>query len=944
MNPSVNETLLLIAWLLALFELIIALYTLLLNVRHPANRHLCALMLLFAFNNFGIGLMLGAQDVIQATWPTYLLAASTPAVQPGIVLVSVVLLAPDWLRGRWRWVFWPVYGLALLPLALTALDAVLGTQLWFTGLEASTYAGGFAPLPEFTGGSLSQILRVVEFSVMGLVAIVPALFITLTRKQRKPVIRRLAAILLITQIVALIVQFGLRNLVGEVVASLITTTAFVTAYSFAAFRQMVSEQRLQRGRLQPRLTALNLAVAVPLLVALVAFTAQRAGELIEQDASERLQSTGRALASNVSVWLDLNLQSLTQLNSLPEIISMNTEEQKPVLEAMANAHPHMYLVSTTDLNGMNVARNDDVENKDYSDRPWFQGARDGALTFQSLIGRTSGEPALVASMPILDDSGNIIGVGMFASDLTDIANEVMVSQVGESGFAYVVDANNLVIAHPDPAFSSELRDLSDTLPIAALRNESPGLVNFSEDGLRWQAHVEPMEYGWGVVVQQPVAELLSGLDQLRRIGGIVVLLGAMILSGMTWLTTRQAFRPIDSLNETVEAISAGDLTHVAPIESEDELGTLARAFNNMTQQLRDLIAGLEERVEERTRHLERRSEYLEASAQVARETTSVLDQHQLLERVASLISERFGFYHTGIFLVDESNEWAVLQAASSTGGKRMLARGHRLKVGEVGIVGFVADSEEPRVSLDVGEDAAFFDNPDLPETRSEMALPLRARGEVLGVLDVQSTEEAAFSDEDVEVLQTLADQVGVAISNARLYQQAQESAEAQRRAYGEISRAAWQQIFGTRGAWGYRCDDQGIKAVGGIKTEDSGTRLPELTLNLQARGQAIGMIQAHKPADAGDWTDEEIELLETLNEQLGLALEGARLFQETHRRAAREELIGQVTSRIRASLDLETMLGTAADEIRQALGLEDLVIKLASPTKDGGSSKERAPS
>ncbi len=178
--------------------------------------------------------------------------------------------------------------------------------------------------------------------------------------------------------------------------------------------------------------------------------------------------------------------------------------------------------------------------------------------------------------------------------------------------------------------------------------------------------------------------------------------------------------------------------------------------------------------------------------------------------LSTLISERFGFYHTGIFLLDPAREWAILQAASSKGGQRMLARGHRLRVGEVGIVGYATAYNLPRIALDVGEDAVYFDNPDLPETRSEIALPLRARGEVIGALDVQSREPDAFSDEDVTALQTLADQVAVAISNARLFQQAQESLEAQRRAYGELSHQAWRDLLRGRPNLGFLRNRQGI--------------------------------------------------------------------------------------------------------------------------------------
>ena len=354
-------------------------------------------------------------------------------------------------------------------------------------------------------------------------------------------------------------------------------------------------------------------------------------------------------------------------------------------------------------------------------------------------------------------------------------------------------------------------------------------------------------------------------------------------------------------------------------------------------------------LEERTHDLARRTRYLEATAEVARDAASVLDQRTLLSRIVTLVSTRFGFYHTGIFLLDNSGEWAVLQAASSEGGQHMLARGHRLRVGVQGIVGYVTGRGEPRIALDVGADAVFFDNPDLPNTRSEMALPLRARGEIIGALDVQSTEPEAFGAEDVAVLQTLADQMALAISNAGLFEQAQESLEVERRAYGELGREAWKELLRAQPELGFLSDERGIYPAGelrgpqveiALRTEET-TRGEDngraLAVPIKVRGQVIGVIDAHRPEDAGEWTTEDVTLLETLVEQLGVALDSARLYQDSQRRATRERLIGEVTSRVRASLDLETVLKTATDEIYQALGLDEIAIRLATDEADDRS-------
>jgi GAF domain-containing protein len=348
------------------------------------------------------------------------------------------------------------------------------------------------------------------------------------------------------------------------------------------------------------------------------------------------------------------------------------------------------------------------------------------------------------------------------------------------------------------------------------------------------------------------------------------------------------------------------------------------------RELQAIRESLEQRVAERTQALERRARYLEAAATVAQDAEAILEPQRLLSRVAGLISHQFGFYHAGIFLLDEMGRYAVLRATSSEGGQRMLEREHRLPVGGESIVGYVTARGVYRIALDVGEDATYFQNPDLPETRSEIALPLRARGEVIGALDVQSTEPEAFGAEDVAVLQIMADQVAMSISNARLFEQVQQSLEAERRAYGEVGRQAWTELLRARSVQGYRYDEGSVTPLSGddVVTDGAVTDgavasadgLPELVLPVRAHETTIGRITVHKPADAGDWTADEAAALETLAEQLGIALEGAQLYQETQRRAARERVIREVSDQIQQATSMESLMRVTTEELNRAMG------------------------
>ncbi|RME39788.1 MAG: GAF domain-containing protein, partial [Thermoflexia bacterium] len=316
--------------------------------------------------------------------------------------------------------------------------------------------------------------------------------------------------------------------------------------------------------------------------------------------------------------------------------------------------------------------------------------------------------------------------------------------------------------------------------------------------------------------------------------------------------------------------TVGGLTYLNMRSLQETLGRLRAATRELAEQRRTL----ERRVAERTADLARRTAQLEAAATVARRAAEIRDLEALLNETVRLISERFGFYHAGIFLIDEAGKYAVLRAASSEGGRRMLARGHRLAVGEVGIVGYVAGTGSPRIALDVGEDAVFFSNPDLPHTRSEMALPLKVGERVIGVLDVQSVEPMAFTGEDVAVLQTMADQIALAIENARLLEEAQDRLREIAALTGHAIRAGWERMVSERPTWGYIYDGVEVRPREQATLPEDAS--PGLTIPLQlATGETIGRVALAFPDRPP--TEEDMALAQAVAQQAALALESARL-------------------------------------------------------------------
>jgi GAF domain-containing protein len=305
-----------------------------------------------------------------------------------------------------------------------------------------------------------------------------------------------------------------------------------------------------------------------------------------------------------------------------------------------------------------------------------------------------------------------------------------------------------------------------------------------------------------------------------------------------------------------------------------------------------------------------------------------------------LIGNRFGYYHVGIVLFDARGEYAMLRATNSNGGAQMLARGHKLRVGTEGIVGTVTGSGEARIALDVGEDAAYFDNPDLPQTRSEMALPLIAGGEILGALDIQSVKADAFSQDDVPILQVLADQLATAVQNARMLRDTQEALITARKATGEVSKRGWHTLLQDSEMYGYISQTHGelvqikdsldektksdLKISGPIFSEDRRT----VTLPIVVRGQTTAMMRLAKPSHIEPWTSDEITDIELLATQISNALESARLFSDAQRRAAQEEAIGEVTAKISATSSIDAILRSTVQELGHRFGDTELVLEL----------------
>jgi GAF domain-containing protein len=414
-----------------------------------------------------------------------------------------------------------------------------------------------------------------------------------------------------------------------------------------------------------------------------------------------------------------------------------------------------------------------------------------------------------------------------------------------------------------------------------------------------------------------------------------------------------------AISSMVEAIQSAQENELAQIQANQEL-----------KALRD---SLELRVADRTHDLERRTVQLQAATEVGRAATSILDSEQLMWQTAELIADRFALYHIGIFRLDASREWAHYRAGAGEASHQLADQGFRLQVGGDSIVGSCTAHSQVRITQDRIAESASIVHPLLPETRSEAALPLIARGEVIGALSVQSDRPESFDPDTVATLQTITDQVAVALDNVRLFAESQDALEAIRRAYGELTREAWTEVLRTRGDWGFSYVHQEVGPAEGdwqpemlralkIGQSVTGGSNGEHTLSipLMVRQEVVGVLSFCKESNGSassnvggpgqqssvskGWTSQEKRLLERFVQQMGLALESAQFYEETQRRAVREQVAREVSARMRETLDVETVLKTTVQQVRQALDLPEVVIRLQPSQLEDSDQRQTAPS
>ena len=618
---------------------------------------------------------------------------------------------------------------------------------------------------------------------------------------------------------------------------------------------------------------------------------------------------------------------------------------------------------------------------DITGRPWYVNALNAkgeavwAVPFQNAA---LNGLVITNSKSVYNKRGEFLGVAGIDIKLVTIIDQVSRLSIGKTGYGFLIDANGRAIAMPSKGVqdfnlteeeiqNGEIDNLSliDRAPLnvfevlAKMTSGQSGIRLVNIQGVNRYIAYKPIPivgYSFGMVVDEN--ELLQEFVDTNRalkietqqtiINSIGVMVFLLAVAGLaSYGIGNSITAPLGKLTNVAEEVAEGNLNARAEVNTGDEIGILGNTLNSMTSTAQELVTNLENKVIQRTKVIEKRIAQIQAVAEIGKAVAAQRDLEELLIRTTHLISNRFGYYHVGIFLIDPRGGYAVLRAANSSGGKQMLTRNHKLRVGVEGIVGTVASTGEPRSVLDVGEDAVYFDNPNLPQTRSEMALPLIAGGDVLGVLDIQSIEANAFTNDDIPTLQVLADQLATAVQNARLLRDTREALIAARKATGDASQISWRSLLQEVDIPGYIGMEHGeiAKTTDGL---DRATRLAlekgellfsadqkTISVPIISRGQTIGMMRLAKPDHAKPWTTDELTDVEQLSYQISNALDSARLYGEAQQRSYYEQAIREIATSISSASEMETILQTAVEELGRHLnGPKGVTIEMTEIDKE----------
>ncbi|MBN1450467.1 MAG: GAF domain-containing protein [Anaerolineales bacterium] len=770
---------------------------------------------------------------------------------------------------------------------------------------------------------------------------------------------------------------------------------------------MTKKNKVKGPRAARSLTAtLSTAMLVlSLFAAIVTFFTQF---IFYTQAGQRLTNAEQHLiaeqaANSVAGFVQEKFSELETIVQVDDLMTVSAKERESIFESMLGLDAAFRQLSLLDKQGReltNASRLPQADSGDLQSRVeadlMDKIQQDGRYIGPVYIDKNTSEPLVILAVPAIDIFGDVKGALLAEVNLKFMWELVGGLKVGEAGIAYVVDRQGSLIAAGD--VSRVLRGenlgsldivgefINNTLPADQVVISSEYLMRGGLANAVLGTYVPLGEPDWAVVTEIPIIEVISPLFRNIGVAVLAMLITLTIIGFVSANLSRRLAQPVVDLTDTATRIAGGETQLQATVSGALEVATLATAFNSMTAQLRDFIVSLEQRVAARTRALA-------TSSEVSRRLSTILNRKELVIEVVEQVKAAFGYYHAHIYLLE--GDELVMAGGTGDAGAAMLADGHKLPKGR-GLVGRAAESNETVLVPDTTQDPDWLPNPLLPDTRSEAAVPILVGTQVLGVLDVQHDVPDGLGQEDVDALQSIANQVAVAMQNIAQYEKTQKVAadlgvvasvgiaassitEADRLLQEVVDLS--KQSFGLYHAHIYLLNESGdtLKLASGagevgrqmvaegraipldsekslvaraartregvvvndVRTDPDFLPNPllpetraEMAVPMLVSGKVIGVLDV-QAEQVNRFTDTDVNIQTTLASQVAVALENARSLALAQKQAERETTLNTIAQKIQSTATIKEAMQIAARELGHALGMRQTLVALDTAALDG---------